>query len=70
MAKSENIPVPAVRRLSFCLRQLEAFNEDNRTTVSSREFGEALGQSDAQVRKDLAYSGQFGHRGSGTAFRS
>jgi redox-sensing transcriptional repressor len=65
MAKSENIPVPAVRRLSFYLRQLEAFNEDSRRTVSSRELGEALGQSDAQVRKDLAYFGQFGHPGIG-----
>lgn len=52
MAKSDNIPAPAVRRLSFYLRQLEAFGEDNRRTVSSRELGEALGLSDAQVRKD------------------
>ena len=65
MAKSENIPVPAVRRLSFYLRQLEAFSEDNRRTVSSRELGEALALSDAQVRKDLAYFGQFGHPGIG-----
>ena len=65
MAKSENIPAPAVRRLSFYLRQLEAFGEDNRRTVSSRELGEALGLSDAQVRKDLAYFGQFGHPGIG-----
>ena len=65
MAKSENIPVPAVRRLSFYLRQLEAFSEDDRKTVSSRELGEALGLSDAQVRKDLAYFGQFGHPGVG-----
>ncbi|MEK7757000.1 MAG: redox-sensing transcriptional repressor Rex, partial [Planctomycetota bacterium] len=65
MAKSEKIPAPAVRRLSFYLRQLEAFGEDNRRTVSSRELGEALGLSDAQVRKDLAYFGQFGHPGIG-----
>lgn len=65
MAKSENIPAPAVRRLSFYLRQLEAFSKDSRRTVSSRELGEALGLSDAQVRKDLAYFGQFGHPGIG-----
>jgi len=65
MAKSENIPVPAVRRLSLYLRQLEAFHSDERLTVSSRELGEALGVSDAQVRRDLAYFGQFGHPGIG-----
>ncbi len=65
MAKSENIPVPAVRRLSLYLRQLESFHSDERLTVSSRELGEALGVSDAQVRRDLAYFGQFGHAGIG-----
>src|SRR3972149_10114415 len=65
MAKSEKIPAPAVRRLSLYLRQLEAFSEDDRRTVSSRELGEALGLSDAQVRKDLAHFGQFGHPGIG-----
>lgn len=65
MAKSENIPVPAVRRLSLYLRQLETFSEDDRLTISSRELGEALGVSDAQVRRDLAYFGQFGHPGIG-----
>lgn len=65
MGKSENIPVPAVRRLSLYLRQLEAFGEDDCRTVSSRELGEALGLSDAQVRRDLAYFGQFGHPGIG-----
>lgn len=65
MAKSEKIPSPAVRRLSYYLRQLEAFGGQNHRTVSSRELGEALGLSDAQVRKDLAYFGQFGHPGIG-----
>ena len=65
MTKSDNIPAPAVRRLSLYLRQLEAFSEDDRRTVSSRELGEALGLSDAQVRKDLAYFGQFGYPGVG-----
>ncbi len=65
MAKSENIPLPAIRRLSLYLRQLESFSDENRRTVSSRQLGEALGLSDAQVRKDLAYFGQFGHPGIG-----
>jgi redox-sensing transcriptional repressor len=65
MGKAENIPLPAVRRLSLYLRQLEAFSEENRRTISSRQLGEALGLSDAQVRKDFAYFGQFGHSGIG-----
>lgn len=65
MAKSENVPTAAVRRLSLYLRQLEAFHAHDRRTVSSRQLGEALSLSDAQVRKDLAYFGQFGHPGIG-----
>jgi len=63
--KSENIPAPAIRRLSLYLRQLEAFRKADRRTVSSKQLGEALKLTDAQVRKDLAYFGQFGHPGIG-----
>ncbi|HVX84962.1 MAG TPA: redox-sensing transcriptional repressor Rex [Phycisphaerae bacterium] len=61
----EDIPTPAVYRLSFYLRQLEAFQHAEKHTISSRQLGEALGYTDAQVRKDLAYFGQFGHPGIG-----
>ncbi len=47
------------------MRQLEAFQTAGRNTVSSRDLGGALGLSDAQVRKDLGYFGQFGHPGVG-----
>ena len=33
--------------------------------MSSKQLGDALGLTDAQVRKDLAYFGQFGHPGVG-----
>jgi redox-sensing transcriptional repressor len=59
------VPNPAVRRLSLYLRQLEAFKRQDRRTVSSRQLGESLGLTDAQVRKDFAYFGQFGHPGIG-----
>lgn len=59
------IPNPAVRRLSYYLRQLESYQKKSRRTVSSKQFGVALGYTDAQVRKDLAYFGQFGHPGIG-----
>jgi len=65
MTKLDQVPGPAVRRLSLYLRQLETFHAADRRTVSSRQLGESLGLSDAQVRKDLAYFGQFGHAGIG-----
>lgn len=63
--RPESIPNPAVRRLSLYLRQLESFHKKDRKTISSKQLGESLGLTDAQVRKDLAYFGQFGHPGIG-----
>src|SRR5688572_4479178 len=63
--RPESIPDPAVRRLSLYLRQLEGFQRKNRQTISSKHLGESLNLTDAQVRKDLAYFGQFGHPGIG-----
>ncbi|HSI33217.1 MAG: redox-sensing transcriptional repressor Rex [Phycisphaerae bacterium] len=63
--RHDPIPNPAVRRLSLYLRQLETFKRKDRRTISSKQLGEALSLTDAQVRKDLAYFGQFGHPGIG-----
>jgi redox-sensing transcriptional repressor len=63
--RPELIPDPAVRRLSLYLRQLESFKRKDRRTISSKQLGESLRLTDAQVRKDLAYFGQFGHPGIG-----
>lgn len=65
MTKASFIPAPVVRRLSLYLRQLEALAPEHKPTVSSRELSVGLGLSDAQVRKDLAYFGQFGQPGIG-----
>ena len=59
------VPKAVVARLSLYLRQLELFVKQQRQTVSSRQLGMALGITDAQVRKDLAYFGQFGYPGIG-----
>lgn len=64
-SRPESIPNPAVRRLSLYLRQLEDFERKARRTISSKQLGESLRLTDAQVRKDLAYFGQFGHPGIG-----
>ena len=58
-------PRAAVGRLSLYLRHLEGFLQSGRETVSSTQIGRELGVTDAQVRKDLAYFGQFGHAGIG-----
>jgi redox-sensing transcriptional repressor len=63
--RPDAIPNPAVRRLSLYLRQLESFKRKDRQTISSKQLGESLNLTDAQVRKDLAYFGQFGHPGIG-----
>lgn len=63
--KSGNVPSPAVRRLSLYLRQLEALRRADQRTVSSRQLGAALNLTDTQIRKDLAYFGQFGQPGVG-----
>jgi redox-sensing transcriptional repressor len=59
------IPRPTVKRLSLYLRELEARADADQETISSKQLGAALGLTDAQVRKDLAYFGQFGHPGIG-----
>jgi redox-sensing transcriptional repressor len=59
------IPEPTVRRLSLYLRELRIREDSAQTTISSKKLGQALGFTDAQVRKDLALFGQFGQPGVG-----
>lgn len=58
-------PRAAVGRVSLYLRQLETLLRAGQQTISSNQLGEALRITDAQVRKDLAYFGQFGYPGIG-----
>jgi redox-sensing transcriptional repressor len=58
-------PKAVVGRVSLYLRQLEAYQRQGRTTISSSQIGEPLSIKNAQVRKDLAFFGQFGHPGIG-----
>jgi redox-sensing transcriptional repressor len=55
----------SVGRLSLYLRRLEGLLREGVATVSSGHLGEALGVTDAQVRKDLASLGSLGHPGIG-----
>jgi redox-sensing transcriptional repressor len=58
-------PKAVVGRVSLYLRQLESFRSQGASTVSSSQLGSALAINDAQVRKDLAFFGQFGYPGIG-----
>jgi redox-sensing transcriptional repressor len=58
-------PKAVVGRVSLYLRQLEACQEQGLVTVSSTQLGRPIGITDAQVRKDLAFFGQFGCPGIG-----
>ena len=64
-APGTDIPSAVVSRLSLYLRELQHLIRDGRATTSSGQLGRLLGFSDAQVRKDLAYFGHFGHPGIG-----
>jgi redox-sensing transcriptional repressor len=54
-----------VRRLSIYSRCLAQLDEDGVKTISSQELAERFHLNSAQVRKDLAYFGEFGIRGIG-----
>ena len=59
------IPEMAIRRLSVYTRCLQQLEEDGVKTISSQELAERFSLNSAQVRKDLAYFGEFGVRGIG-----
>jgi AT-rich DNA-binding protein len=63
--KVYKIPEATVVRLSIYFRQLHYLKDAGIDTVSSEEIANSVGVSSAQVRKDLAYFGEFGTRGVG-----
>jgi redox-sensing transcriptional repressor len=63
--KISKIPEMTIRRLSIYTRCLQQLEEDGVKTVSSQELAERFNLNSAQVRKDLAYFGEFGVRGIG-----
>jgi redox-sensing transcriptional repressor len=60
-----DIPKKAIYRLSIYHRCLQKLNANGVATVSSTTLARAAGVKPAQLRKDLAYFGQFGTRGLG-----
>ena len=64
-AEELKIPKAVIKRLSLYSRVLQKYAISGIDKISSKELGEALGLNSAQVRKDLAYFGQFGVPGFG-----
>ena len=62
---ASEVPKAVINRLSLYLREMQRLVRDGKETTNSSELGGLLGFTDAQVRKDLAYFGQFGHPGIG-----
>ncbi|QAY66126.1 redox-sensing transcriptional repressor Rex [Paenibacillus protaetiae] len=63
--KQEKISEAVVRRLPTYLQLLHELDRRDVETVSSQELGDLLGLNPAQIRKDLAYFGDFGRKGVG-----
>lgn len=63
--RQPKIPEVTIRRLSMYLRYLKELAEKGEKVVSSAQLAKACGLNAAQVRKDLAYFGEFGIRGVG-----
>jgi redox-sensing transcriptional repressor len=59
------IPDIVVGRLPVYLRALTRMLNDGQRVTSSKELGERLGISSAQIRKDLSHFGEFGKQGTG-----
>ena len=63
--KVEKISELTTNRLSIYLRCLNELVSENTKTVSSEYFAKKFHLNSAQIRKDLAYFGEFGVRGVG-----
>jgi redox-sensing transcriptional repressor len=59
------IPEATIKRLSVYARYLSNLDAQDRRVISSAELAEECGMNAAQIRKDLAYFGEFGVRGVG-----
>jgi len=63
--KYSKVPEATIRRLSRYSRCLEEMEEKGEKVVSSAQLANKCAVNSAQVRKDLAYFGEFGIRGVG-----
>ena len=65
MQKYDHIPRATIQRLATYMQVLEIMKKDNIKITSSEPLATACDVNASQVRKDLAYFGEFGVRGVG-----
>ncbi len=65
LMKFSKIPTATITRLSIYSRYLEAMAQEGVKIVASDKLSQKCGVNPAQIRKDLAYFGEFGIRGVG-----
>jgi len=63
--KFAKIPMATINRLSIYMRTLQELSEEEVDVISSERLAKQCGVNPAQIRKDLAYFGEFGVRGVG-----
>ena len=63
--KSEHIPRATIQRLALYVQVLESFHREGSEVLSSEILARACNVNPSQIRKDLAYFGEFGVRGVG-----
>jgi redox-sensing transcriptional repressor len=63
--KFSKIPTATITRLSIYSRYLEVMAQEGVKIIASDKLAEKCGINPAQIRKDLAYFGEFGIRGVG-----
>ncbi len=63
--KFSKIPTATITRLSRYSRALEELDEQGLSVISSEKLAQYCEVNSAQIRKDLAYFGEFGVRGVG-----
>ncbi len=68
--KSSHIPKATIERLAVYLQVLEYLDNDGVEVISSDPLAKACDVNASQVRKDLAYFGEFGVRGVGYNVKS
>lgn len=65
MTKTSKIPEPTIERLAIYSRPLEQLVRTQIDVISSEKLAQLCDVNPAQVRKDLAFFGEFGVRGVG-----
>ncbi len=63
--KSERIPRATIQRLAVYVQVLENLMREGTQVISSEMLAKACSVNPSQIRKDLAYFGEFGVRGVG-----